>query len=189
MTYLPAEVAGRWFYLYLILDVYNRKIVGFEVHDRDDADHAAHLVKRTALAEGRAMAAKPVLHGDNGVTLKATTVPSMSLRRASARHYIGTVPTAHRPCRRISSPVSLELTQVSCNQGLRPRANRQYWEWAADPQRPRARPGHDPGDAKEHRSACLPMKKDAWRPSQSGWRCPRDFPLRTRKPHWIWQAG
>ncbi|SPK77250.1 protein of unknown function (plasmid) [Cupriavidus taiwanensis] len=30
MTYLPAEVAGRWFYLYLILDVYSRKIVGFD---------------------------------------------------------------------------------------------------------------------------------------------------------------
>lgn len=47
------NVLGRWYYLYLILDVFSRKIVGFEVHDRDDADHAAHLVKRTALAEGR----------------------------------------------------------------------------------------------------------------------------------------
>ena len=27
MTYLPAEVTGRWFYLYLILDLYSRKIV------------------------------------------------------------------------------------------------------------------------------------------------------------------
>jgi len=28
MTYLPAVVMGRWFYLYLILDLYSRKIVG-----------------------------------------------------------------------------------------------------------------------------------------------------------------
>jgi putative transposase len=78
VTYLPAEVVGRWFYLYLILDVYSRKIVGFEVHASDDADHAAHLVKRTALAEGiHAMPDKPVLHGDNGATLKATTVLAM----------------------------------------------------------------------------------------------------------------
>src|SRR5690606_22584682 len=63
MTFLPAAVIGRWFYLYLILDVYSRKIVGFEVHDSDDAEHAAHLVKRTALAEGiHAMTTKPVLH-------------------------------------------------------------------------------------------------------------------------------
>ena len=78
MTYLPAQVLGRWFHLYLILDLYSRKIVGWEVHDRDWADHAAHWVRRTALAEGiAARAAKPVLHGDNGATLKATTVLAM----------------------------------------------------------------------------------------------------------------
>jgi putative transposase len=78
MTYLPAAVIGRWFHLYLILDLFSRKIVGWEVHDSDHADHAAHLVKRTALAEGIAvMTAKPVLHGDNGATLKATTVLAM----------------------------------------------------------------------------------------------------------------
>ena len=91
MTFLPAEVTGRWFYLYLILDVFSRKIVGFEVHDSDDADHAAHLVKRTALAEGiHAMAAKPVLHGDNGATLKATTVLAML-------HWLGVKPSYSRP--------------------------------------------------------------------------------------------
>ena len=36
------------------------------------------LVRRTALAEGiAALADKPVLHGDNGSTLKATTVLAM----------------------------------------------------------------------------------------------------------------
>ena len=75
MTYLPAQVVGRWFHLYMILDLYSRKIVGWEVHDVDHADHAAHLVRRTALAEGiAALGTKPVLHGDNGSTLKATTV-------------------------------------------------------------------------------------------------------------------
>jgi putative transposase len=52
MTYLPATVMGRWFHLYLILDLYSRKIVGWEVHDSDHSDHAVHLVRRTALAEG-----------------------------------------------------------------------------------------------------------------------------------------
>ena len=52
MTSLPANVAGRWFYLYLILDLYSCKIVGWEVHDRDHSGHAAHLVRRTAFAGG-----------------------------------------------------------------------------------------------------------------------------------------
>ena len=91
MTYLAAQVAGRWFHLYLILDLYSRKIVGWEVHDRDHADHAVHLVRRTALAEGiAAMSAKPVLHGDNGSTLKATTVLAML-------NWLGVKPSYSRP--------------------------------------------------------------------------------------------
>ncbi len=91
MTYLPAQVMGRWFFLYLILDLYSRKIVGWEVHDIDHADHAAHLVRRTALAEGiAAMETKPVLHGDNGSTLKATTVLAML-------NWLGVKPSYSRP--------------------------------------------------------------------------------------------
>lgn len=91
MTYLPATVQGRWFYLYLILDLYSRKIVGWEVHDADHADHAAHLARRTALAEGiAALSAKPVLHGDNGSTLKATTVLAML-------QWLGVKPSYSRP--------------------------------------------------------------------------------------------
>jgi transposase InsO family protein len=91
MTYLPAKVAGRWFYLYLILDLYSRKIVGWEVHGEDDADHAAHLVRRAAFAEGIAASdTKPVLHGDNGATLKATTVLAML-------HWLGVKPSYSRP--------------------------------------------------------------------------------------------
>jgi len=91
MTYLPASVIGLWFHLYLILDLYSRKIVGWEVHDTDDSDHAAHLVRRTALAEGiAAMTGKPVLHGDNGSTLKATTVLAML-------NWLGVKPSYSRP--------------------------------------------------------------------------------------------
>jgi putative transposase len=91
MTYLPAKVLGRWFYLYLILDLYSRKIVGWEVHETDDSDHAAHLVRRTALAESIAsLEHKPVLHGDNGSTLKATTVLAML-------NWLGVKPSYSRP--------------------------------------------------------------------------------------------
>jgi hypothetical protein len=61
------------------------------VHDADHADHAAHLVRRTALAEGIAtLATRPVLHGDNGATLKATTVLAML-------HWLGVKPSYSRP--------------------------------------------------------------------------------------------
>jgi len=91
MTYLPGQVTGRWFYLYLILDVFSRKIVGFEVHQEDSAEHAAQLVKRTALREQIHLAqTKPILHGDNGATVKSTTVVAML-------HWLGIKPSYSRP--------------------------------------------------------------------------------------------
>jgi putative transposase len=87
VTFLPTQIQGRWFYLYLILDLYSRKVVGFEVHDTDSAEHAVDLARRTALAEGvHSMSARPVLHGDNGATLKATTVLAML-------HWLGIKPS------------------------------------------------------------------------------------------------
>jgi putative transposase len=91
VTFLPAQIQGRWFYFYLILDLYSRKIVGFEVHDTDSAEHAAHLARRTALAEGvHASSVRPVLHGDNGASLKATTVLAML-------YWLGIKPSYSRP--------------------------------------------------------------------------------------------
>jgi len=78
MTYLPSTVVGQWWFLYVILDLFSRKIVGFEVHEADCSDHAVKLLRRTALAEGlHVLDYKPVLHGDNGATLKATSVVAM----------------------------------------------------------------------------------------------------------------
>jgi putative transposase len=91
VTFLPARVQGRWFYLFLILDLFSRKIVGHEVHETDQAEHAAHLVRRTALAEGiHVRAHRPVLHGDNGPSVKGTTVLAML-------HWLGIAPSHSRP--------------------------------------------------------------------------------------------
>jgi len=107
MSFLPAVVTGQWFYLYLILDLYSRKIVGWEAHAEDSADHAAHLVRRTALAEGVLGAlAKPVLHGDNGSTLKATTVLAML-------HWLGIAPSYSRPRVSNDNPYAESLFRIA----------------------------------------------------------------------------
>jgi putative transposase len=91
LTFLASKITGQWFYLYLILDVYSRKIVGFEVQETDSSDHAVDLLRRTALAEGlHALLEKPVLHGDNGATMKATTVLAMM-------HWLGLKASYSRP--------------------------------------------------------------------------------------------
>jgi putative transposase len=62
---MPGPVAGMFFYLYLIVDIFSRKIVGWEVHEREGADLSAMLVEKAVWAEAR-IARPLVLHADNG---------------------------------------------------------------------------------------------------------------------------
>ena len=90
MTYLPANVLARWFYPYLVLVLYNRKIVGWEMRASGDSEHAAHLVRRTALAGHIAtLETKPVLRVDNGSTVEATTVLTLLKRLGVKPSYSG----------------------------------------------------------------------------------------------------
>jgi transposase InsO family protein len=52
ITWMPGPVAGMFFYLYLIVDIFSRKIVGWEVHERESADLAATLIRQAVRAEG-----------------------------------------------------------------------------------------------------------------------------------------
>lgn len=73
ITWMPGPVAGLFFYLYLIVDIFSRKIVGWEVHERESAQQAAALIRRAVLAEG--CVARPlVLHADNGSPMKGATM-------------------------------------------------------------------------------------------------------------------
>ena len=69
ITYLASAVKGRFYYLYMIMDVWSRKIVGFEVHDEESGELAAELAKKTCAAEGIRRDSL-VLHSDNGGPMK-----------------------------------------------------------------------------------------------------------------------
>jgi putative transposase len=65
ITWLPGPVAGMFFYLYLIVDIFSRKIVGWEVHERETAELASTLIQKAVWAEA-CMSRPLVLHADNG---------------------------------------------------------------------------------------------------------------------------
>src|SRR5690606_14278543 len=44
ITYLPAAVRGQFYYLYVFLDVWSRKIVGWGVHESESDEYAAQLL-------------------------------------------------------------------------------------------------------------------------------------------------
>ncbi|OSP51601.1 IS3 family transposase, partial [Pseudoruegeria sp. SK021] len=73
ITWMPGPVAGTFFYLYLIVDIFSRKIVGWEVYDRETSDLAAKLIRQAVLAEG-CITRPLVLHADNGSPMKGATM-------------------------------------------------------------------------------------------------------------------
>lgn len=73
ITYLPTTVRGLFFYLYLFVDLYSRKIVGWEVYAEESAEHAAATFRRAYLREGVA-GDSLMLHSDNGSPMKGATM-------------------------------------------------------------------------------------------------------------------
>jgi transposase InsO family protein len=73
ITYLRTQIRGRFFYLYLMLDVWSRKIVGWRVEDEECADLASKLLK-TALKDEGHEGKNLVVHADNGGPMKGATM-------------------------------------------------------------------------------------------------------------------
>ena len=73
ITYLLSSQRGRFFYLYLIVDIWSRRIVGFVVHEEESMIASSALIRATCLAEN----VDPegiVLHSDNGGPMKGSTM-------------------------------------------------------------------------------------------------------------------
>jgi transposase InsO family protein len=101
ITYLTTSVRGTFFYLYLILDVFSRKIVGWEVYERECTEHAASVFHKAHLREGVGANAL-VLHSDNGAPMKGATMLA-TLQR------LGVVPSFSRPAVSNDNPYSESL--------------------------------------------------------------------------------
>lgn len=73
ITYLPSTVRGQFYYLYMLEDLYSRKIVGHEVYEQESGEHAATLLEQTLLREN-CLHRGVVLHSDNGAPMKSQTM-------------------------------------------------------------------------------------------------------------------
>lgn len=73
ITYLLSSVRGRFFYLYLVEDVWSRRIVGFEVHEEESMERSAELVNAMCTAENIDPCGL-VLHSDNGGPMRGSTM-------------------------------------------------------------------------------------------------------------------
>lgn len=73
ITYLPTVVKGLFVYLYLVIDIYSRKIVGWQVYEEESNALAADLI--TDICNRENIQRKQVtLHSDNGSPMKGATM-------------------------------------------------------------------------------------------------------------------
>lgn len=87
ITYLRSPVNGLFYYAYAIIDVFSRKIVGWEISDREDVVVAIRLfwrIRQSKKLNG------VYLHSDNGNPMKGATMLVFL-------HHLGIVPSFSRP--------------------------------------------------------------------------------------------
>ncbi len=73
ITYLKTTVRGIFYYLYMTVDVWSRKVVGFTVHAAENSSCAAQFMAAACYAEGVSKGTL-VLHSDNGSPMKGATM-------------------------------------------------------------------------------------------------------------------
>lgn len=79
ITHLKGPYQGKFYYLYLMLDLYSRYIVGWMVAERQSAQLAQHFI-RTTVQKHLVPGKKVVVHSDRGSPMTAiTTVELLTL--------------------------------------------------------------------------------------------------------------
>ena len=89
ITFLPTPIRGRFFYLYLFMDVWSRKIMAARVFEEESMECASRLFQTACMANS----VRPeglILHSDNGGPMKGSTM-------LATLQKLGVVPSFSRP--------------------------------------------------------------------------------------------
>ena len=84
ITYLPTGMRGLYFYLYLFVDIFSRKVVGWQVFDCESAEKAAALLEDICRRQGIS-ANQITVHSDNGGPMKGETMLA-TMQRLGVAH-------------------------------------------------------------------------------------------------------
>ena len=89
ITLLPSTIRGHFFYLYLVVDLFSRRIMGIEIRSEQSATTASTLIRRLC-DEYDVDGTKLVLHSDNGSPMKGATM-------LETLRWLGITPSFSRP--------------------------------------------------------------------------------------------
>ncbi|WP_457553213.1 IS3 family transposase [Desulfobacula sp.] len=101
ITYLPSTVRGRFFYLYMVMDLYSRKAVACQVYEYESGDLAGDLITDACLCE-KISKDQITLHSDNGSPMKAAAM-------LAKLQDLGIIPSFSRPRISNDNPYSESL--------------------------------------------------------------------------------
>ena len=105
ITYLRSTTLGLFFYAYLVVDIWSRKIVGWTVETSECGNRAAKLLADTIAAED-AERVGLILHSDNGSPMKSATL------KATLEH-LGVMASFSRPRVSDDNPFSEALIRTA----------------------------------------------------------------------------
>ena len=105
ITYLKSPALGVFFYLYLVVDIFSRKVVGAVVHTTENSEHAAELFAQACAAEG-IDPDQLHLHSDNGSPMKGATL-------LATLQQLGVVQSFSRPSVSNDNPYSEALFRTA----------------------------------------------------------------------------
>ena len=100
ITYLKSPVRGQFLYLYMVVDVFSRRIVGWDVHEQEASELAAKLLQKAFEEAGRPSGLRT--HSDNGAPMKGSTL-------LATLQALGVVPSFSRPSVSNDNPFSEAL--------------------------------------------------------------------------------
>ena len=75
ITYMNSPIRGMYYFLYLFMDVWSRKIVGWEVHNVESSELSSALVEKIERDAPAGISLEgAVIHADNGAPMKGATM-------------------------------------------------------------------------------------------------------------------
>lgn len=98
ITYLPSGIRGMFYYLYLVLDIFSRKIIGWQIHTEELSALAADMMIDICQREG-IQPNQVTLHSDNGSPMKGATM-------LATLQELGVIPSFSRPSVSNDNPYS-----------------------------------------------------------------------------------
>jgi transposase InsO family protein len=105
ITYLRGPVRGTFFYFYVVIDVWSRKLVGWTLELAESAEHAQAMFDAACEREG-VRRDQLVIHSDNGAPMKAATLLAFL-------QGLGIVPSFSRPSVSNDNPYSEALFRTA----------------------------------------------------------------------------